>query len=243
MASTADVVVIGSGDSRRDGVPTGEARPARGPGRQVRHFVADLAPRRRPRIDNPRHGSDDEARQPRRRPARRIRGIARTNLDRGTPAGVFSEGIRNEELSDFASAPCRDAVGCRHRDNDVRLNAPAVEELFRRGLVRGVAFGRAAVCPCCELGDIRLCQFWCVAEFAYMRIRKPWRHFFTEHRGLDRLCPGTRAVVCHERHRSDAAGSMAGLTVVLQNRQNIFIEGRDGSGGFIRRSRRRHFCS
>src|SRR5207249_1530644 len=76
-----------------------------------------------------------------------------------------------------------------------------------------------------------------VPKLAIMRIREPGWHLLTHHRRFDGLRPRPHAFIRQERHRRDAARAMTGLTVVLQDRQNILIK-RDG-GSLIGLSRRR----
>src|SRR5579862_476224 len=67
---------------------------------------------------------------------------------------------------------------------------------------------------------------------AIFRIRKPWRHFFSDHCGLNRFGPRACVGVSEQRHRRNLARSMTGLAVLLQNREDVFLErGRCGPSG------------
>ena len=60
------------------------------------------------------------------------------------------------------------------------------------------------------------------------RIRERRRHLPLDDSGLDRFRPWTHVPIGQERHRRDLSRAMACLTVLLQNRQNMLVEG-DGS--------------
>ena len=114
--------------------------------------------------------------------------------------------------------------GDRHLQNHIRLaDGPTLGELPRRGRVLLVAFLCAAIDPRDQRVDLMLRERTVVRELAEVRIREPWRHLLGEHRGLDRLGPGTDLVVAHEAHRRHFARPMAFLAAVLQHRRDVFV--------------------
>ena len=112
----------------------------------------------------------------------------------------------------------------RHFDHHVGLDLPTLRESQRRGLVLGVAFGRAVVGPRGDHFDLFGAQAPVIGEVAILRIGEPGRHFLRDHGRLERLGPGTRFRVSQQRHRRDFTRAMAFLAVLLQDRQDVLIE-------------------
>src|SRR5262249_8191036 len=115
-----------------------------------------------------------------------------------------------------------------HLNDHVRFDIPSLMKNYRRRLILWIAFERAAVGPGTESLDVRVGQPFIVGEMTVLRIREPRRHLALNYSSLNRLCPRTDFLKRKERHRSDLSGPMACLAVLLQNRENVFIE-RDGS--------------
>src|SRR5665213_1876638 len=58
----------------------------------------------------------------------------------------------------------------------------------------------------------------------HLRIGEPGRHLLAYNGDLDGLGPRPRLSVAHQGERCDLPGTMAGLTVLLQNWQDVLIE-------------------
>ncbi len=139
---------------------------------------------------------------------------------------VFGKAGGHDHISVFHRALRRNFHFHRHLHHQVRRgNVPAFPPLNRRGLILGIPFRRAGVRPRGQSVDVGLAQAAVVGEVAVSRIGEPGRHLAAQHRGPDRLRPGPRALISQQRHRADLARTMAGLAVLLQDRQDILIKG------------------
>jgi hypothetical protein len=160
----------------------------------------------------------------------RHRHLARFDLERGDP-GVFGEAARNQERHPLDDIVRRAGwyAEFRSTDDDVGLDLPTVRgPIDRRRRVLGIAFERAGIRPLGNRFDVACRERPIVGELAVRRIGKPWRHLAAFDFGLHRPRPRSRLAERHERHRCHLSGPMTRLTVLLEDGQNVFVEG-DGS--------------
>ena len=151
--------------------------------------------------------------------------IAGTHL-RGRDPHVRREVRLHEHVLVVDGAACRQLERLRHLDDDVGLDVPAGGERERRRGVGFVARRRAAIGPRVQRRDLAIDQASLVGEVADARIGEPWRHLPARDRGLDGARPRPGLLVGEERHRRDFAWPMAALTVGLENRKHVLVEGR-----------------
>ena len=115
------------------------------------------------------------------------------------------------------------------------LEAPLVGigERLRRRHVGRVALRRAAIDPANDGLDFLLAQAQVVLQLldADVAIVAIGRHLARHHLLLDRTRPRARLLIGHQRHRSDRIGLMALLTVLLEDRRNVFGKRDRGRGG------------
>ena len=99
---------------------------------------------------------------------------------------------------------------------------------LRRGHVFRIALRRAGGDPLDDRVDLRVAQRPVVLELlnADRLVEMPRRHLARLDAGRDRLRPGPRFLVRDERHRRNRIGPMARLALLLEDRRDVFGEGR-----------------
>ena len=159
--------------------------------------------------------------------------VAGAHFGGGDPQIPVEVAFNEDELVIDGSL-CGQVKVLGHFDDDVRLDVPSVGELERgRGVVR-VAFGSALVHPGNERVEVRSAQRFVIRKrMSALWFGKPGWHLPRDDRGLDRLGPRAGVGKREQRHGCHFAGTMASLTVLLQDRENILAErdrARVGSG-------------
>ena len=120
----------------------------------------------------------------------------------------------------------RDLYGLRHFKEQVwRRNVPAFGPSTRGWGITRISGRSIGLSPIRDGCDVSLSQRGIVEKMSIAGIGEPGRH----HLHLDGMCdcvgPRLRLLVGNERHGSNFASTMTALTVVLQNRQHVFVEG------------------
>src|SRR5262249_55824189 len=132
------------------------------------------------------------------------------------------------------------SAGGRHREvrrleNDIRLaDAPAVGDVDGRRSILRIALADAALGPGDQRVDFALGEGALIGEPAMLgRVGEPGRHYSQQHRFANGPGPGQDVLVRQERHWRHLAGPVAGLAALLQNRQDVLMEGEilSSSGG------------
>jgi hypothetical protein len=99
---------------------------------------------------------------------------------------------------------------------------PAGEELFGRGQIFGIAFGRAAFDPLVNLIFLLVAQAAVVGEVADFRVGVPGRHALLADDLGDGVGPAVGVVVVVQRERGDFTFAVAFDAVVLQDAGDVF---------------------
>src|SRR5262245_19157727 len=162
--------------------------------------------------------------------------FARPDLH-GRDPGVFRDAARNgdvQPLDHIVLWICGNGE-LRAIHNDIRLDIPALSGPlnFRRRILR-VAFLGSTVRPFGDSFDFSYFQRSIICEVTELWIRKPRKHFFRDNPGFLRFRPRAGVLVSEEGNRRDLPGPMEALTVLLQDRQDVFIKCH-GLGIFLRR--------
>ena len=151
--------------------------------------------------------------------------IGRPELGRFHPL-VFGESAGNDDVGVVDYASGRHLIFDRHLDHIVRLpDVPAFQPLHGLRLILGVAFRRTRVHPGHQRLDVGVAQAAIVRKMAISRVCKPGRHLLDQHRLLDRFRPGTRLLISQQRHRTNFAGAVAFLAILLQDRRYVPVKG------------------
>ena len=141
---------------------------------------------------------------------------------------VFGEVRRHGEIFVRYHAFGGYVVDFGHRKDNVWFADLPAFGIFRiRRQVFRIAFRRARIDPRDDSVDLFLRQAAVVREIAMFRVRKPGRHLASDNFFADRFGPGAHLFETHKRHGRDFAGAMTGLTVLLNDRRNVFVV-RDG---------------
>jgi hypothetical protein len=152
------------------------------------------------------------------------RGHTGKNLDRSDPR-VFLERRRKCYAFPFDNPARRNWISGQI-ERDIRLDLPtACRPLGWRRRKRGITFGRTAIDPCGNRGDLGLPERSIVVEMAVLRIGEPRWHRFRDDSLLDCLRPRPSLFVREHRERTDLTGPMAALAILLEHGQHIFVEG------------------
>ena len=77
-----------------------------------------------------------------------------------------------------------------------------------------------------------------ILKLADAWIGKPRRHSALSYGFADRVRQRLNLLIRHQGHRTDFAGSMATLTVALENRQDLLAGGERGYGRLLQRGHR-----
>jgi len=145
------------------------------------------------------------------------------NFRRRHPS-IFRESCRDDDVDVLKRAGCRNRVGVRHLEYDVRLYVPALLPLNRSRFASRIAFRRARVNPRNDRVNILFTKTPVVHEMTVPGIREPGRHFASEHGGFDGFRPRTRFRVGEQRHRADFSRPVTGLAVLLEDGKNVFVK-------------------
>lgn len=147
---------------------------------------------------------------------------------------VFGEVSGHDLVGVFHVAGGGNGDGGGHGDDVIGLrDDPTGGPKRRRRRVAGTACGSASISPSGESCDLLRGERWIVGKMAAAWIGKPRRHDAAGDVEFDLFgeAPGLR--VRDKRHGRDFAGAVAGLAMLLEDGENVFIE----RG---RRSGRRH---
>ena len=150
-------------------------------------------------------------------------GITGPHFGGGHPHVLCEVGLDDDVLV-VDGAAGRHVERLRHLHDDVGLDVPAVVEGERRRRRGRVASRRAGIGPRRERVDLAIDEPALVGQVRVAGIGEPGRHLLRDHGGLDRARPRSGLLVGDERHRGDFAGAMAGLTVRLQDGQDVLVE-------------------
>ncbi len=107
-------------------------------------------------------------------------------------------------------------------------------ERWNGGKIDVVALGRAAFHPQDEHFDFGIGQAGVVAEIAKAFHGAPGRHAPGGDFIADRLGPGARFVVGHQRHRGRSARAMAGRAALVDDAGDLRSPGQLGCDGLVR---------
>jgi len=155
---------------------------------------------------------------------------ARTDLG-GRDPFVFGEAAGDDIVRVLDRALGRDVVGFWHFDDHIRFcDVPAIYEMQRGGSILRIASRSFGICPVGERLDVFGGKRTVVGEVAICRVRAPGRHAFGHYGLTNSRRPGAGFLVAQQRHRGGFTRPMAILTILLENRKNIFIKGGRGLG-------------
>src|SRR6266568_1686350 len=151
--------------------------------------------------------------------------VARTNFGCGDP-GVLRESARQDNVLVFNCSLRGYVKFVWHLEYAVRYtDVPPVHEFQRGRAILRVACRGSAVHPGHQRLDLFRGQPALVRKMTVPRVRKPRRHLLGQHRRLDPRSPRPRLLVGQQRHGRHFARAVTGLTVVLQNRKHVLVEG------------------
>ena len=114
-----------------------------------------------------------------------------------------------------------------------RGDVPALGEVAWSGGVLRVAGGGRGLRPVGDGGDFLIGERGVVGEVAVVWIGEPRGHHFHFYFVGDLLGPGFGFGVRGQRHGGNFAGAVAGLAVVLEDGEDIFVEGGRGFFGRV----------
>ncbi len=98
--------------------------------------------------------------------------------------------------------------------------------MTRQRRILGRTGGRASIDPRRDHGNLLRRERWVIRELPVTWIGKPGRHLLRLHCLLDCRGPRLGLLVGHEGHRRYLAFAVTELTMVLQDGQDVFVEGR-----------------
>src|SRR5260370_5905068 len=155
--------------------------------------------------------------------------VSRTDFGCRDP-GVLFEIARDNVVLVINHALLGHLKFVRHFDDFVRYaDVPPVQEFHWGGATLRVACRGSAVHPGHQRLDLFRGQPALVRKMTVPRVRKPRRHLLGQHRRLYPRSPRPRLLISQQRHGRHFPRAVTGLTVVLQNRKHVLVEG-DGSG-------------
>ena len=153
-------------------------------------------------------------------------GAARPKLRHLHPP-VFRKMRRHNFVGVLNLTPRRNLHGLGHLHHEIRVrNIPSFSPFPRCRRIFRIPRRSPSFGPRHNRRNLLLGQRSIVGKMPIPRIGKPRRHHLHFDRMRHRPGPRTRLLVGHEWHRRNFSRPMATLTMILQDRNHIFIERR-----------------
>src|SRR5262249_32762647 len=140
---------------------------------------------------------------------------------------VFGEAGGHDLVGVFDVATSWDGYWLWHPDYQIRFgNVPALGPVCRWRRVLRIACRRSSISPGRDGGNLLARKRVVIQEVSEARIGDSRRHHLHARHALHLVCISVRLRKCDEGHWRDLSRTMAHLAMLLQDRENVFVERR-----------------